>query len=377
MDPAPKKEVSSPGVPNNTGPGALSNTEIAAKAFTSCAKAVNNKIPGSFSETSSTKQKVVKGTAIGGFFAVSVLSGYTVPTIAGTAFVGCVAYKAFKLVQSTNTNDSNQHAMSLMGAAPAAPGPIEHKQFTTDQISDWLFSEKKDPAFPVCGLWLKQSGRQQEKYAPTTSFSDVRMISEEGKYTKRIGIHQGGITDIRAEKGQQAAVGDSNNGDLLTGCGFAVATAIINATGPNLQRDLYNQFGVPKIMGVPEQANIKYGETEGRGYSIMCDSHDMQETHNIQHVEFMTVPMENEEGVRNMYREAFEHSKDLDFIVMPMAGMSHPVLNGKPELSAAIATQAFKEFVDAHPDSKLKVVFAIFEKDNVGIYEAAAKKLDQ
>lgn len=70
----------------------------------------------------------------------------------------------------------------------------------------------------------------------------------------------------------------------------------------------------------------------------------------------MTVPMHNLEGVRNMYREAYEHSRDLDYIALPMAGMSHPVLKGKSELSAEIATSEFKKFSNENPSSNLKVI---------------------
>lgn len=253
------------------------------------------------------------------------------------------------------------------------PSSTHVNQFTTEQIHNWLFNGAQDQNFPTSTLAKKQKGRLKEKYAPKTSFSNIPMLSDKGKYTSRIGIYNGGITDIRAEIGQRAAVGDSNNGDLLTGCGYAVATAVINATGPNLQRDLYNKYGVPQIMEVPKYGSQHYSSTEGRGYALSCDAYDMRKTHNIEQVEFMTVPMDSLEGVRNMYKEAYEHSKDLDFIAMPMAGMSHPVLKDNPKLSAEIATSEFKKFVDHHPDSRLKVVFTIFKDPNAEkLYSQAA-----
>lgn len=441
---------------------APSTGEIVEKAFNSCAKAVNNKIPGSFKETAPVNQKVAKGIAIGGFAIASVISGGTLPAVACVVGLGCVLYKAFEHAQAANAGGNNQQQISApapdaeesksssfekcmppnqaseedsnsseetpkvatksvpkenenlqtLGEKPksgtkplnpqlqaqfirnqvksmekpaskvviasAPPEPTIHN-FSTREIESWLFEGGKAPNsdFPPSKLKVREQG----KYAPKMSFSEVAMLSKKGKYTSRIGIYKfelnrGGITGIKAEKGQRAAVGDSNNGDLLTGCGFPVAKAIINAAGPNLQREIYNKYGVPKYMETPKHGQDNYSHTEGRGYSLTCDAHDMKETHNIEKVEFMTVPMDSVEGVRNMYKEAFEHSKDLDFIVLPMAGMTHAVLSGKPELSAQIATEEFKKFVDAHPDSHLKVVFAILEENNVLLYKAASEKLE-
>lgn len=254
---------------------------------------------------------------------------------------------------------------------------LEPEKYSTEQIQKWLFEGYKDPDFPMSQLAFKQENvRKKDASQPKVSFSEIEMLNRKGKYTSRIGIYNGGVTDIKAEKGQKAAIGDSNNGDLLTGCGFAVATAIINATGPNLQKDLYNKFGVPGVMGVSTYGKDNYRLTEGRGYALTCDAHEMKESHNIQTVEFMTVPMYNINGVRNMYAEAYEHSKDLDFIVMPMAGMNHPVLQYKPQLSAQIATEEFKKFVNRHPESELKVVFAIYkDPKSEQLYKEAAKKL--
>jgi O-acetyl-ADP-ribose deacetylase (regulator of RNase III) len=244
-------------------------------------------------------------------------------------------------------------------------------------IDQWLFGGESKDGFPVSQLALKQGRKRfQENFAPKKSFSQVPMIGE-GKYSSRMGVHSGGITDLKVTDGQTAAIGDSNNGDLLTGCGFAVATAVVNATGPNLQRDLYNRFGVPGVMEVPKYGEENYRKTEGRGYAVSCDAHDMRETHGIGTVEFLTVPMYSQEGVRNMYREAFAHSKDKDFIVLPMAGMSHPVLRGKPNLSANIATEEFRKFCDSNPDSKLKVVFAIYnDQASESLYKEAAINQD-
>lgn len=77
-----------------------------------------------------------------------------------------------------------------------------------------------------------------------------------------------------------------------------------------------------------------------------------------------------------MYREALEHSQDKDYLALPMAGMTHPLLKGKPQLSAKIATQAVKEFIDAHPTSKLKIIFVIYNKpDDEKLYKQYAENL--
>ena len=258
-----------------------------------------------------------------------------------------------------------------------------NRHFTTEEINAWLFEGKPAPTceFQESVLANKQNGiRLQEKFAPKINFSAINSVSANGKYASRIAIYNGSITDIRADAGLTGAVGDSNSGDLFTGCGHAVATAVINAAGPNLQRDLYNQYGVPKLGGASEGAleytQKVYGGAEGSGYSITCDAHDMRETHNIDRIEFMTVPMHETAGVQNMYKEAFEHSKDLDFIVLPMAGATHPVLKDKPELSAQIAMDEFVKFIERHPESRLKVVFAIFQNAECeNIYREIALKL--
>lgn len=179
------------------------------------------------------------------------------------------------------------------------------------------------------------------------------------KHSSRIGIYEGGITNLRAN-GSRAVIGTSNNGDLLTGCGYAVAKAVINAAGAGLQAELYNKYGVPKVMQTPAYGQENYADTEGRGYSISCNPHDMKDTHGMTGIELMTVPMDSLQGVENMYREALEHAQHMDYIALPMAGMTHPVLKGKPWLSAQIATRAAKQFIDTHPDSKLKIVFVIY-----------------
>ncbi|QVL54916.1 MAG: hypothetical protein KFB95_06240 [Simkaniaceae bacterium] len=240
-------------------------------------------------------------------------------------------------------------------AEPVPTQPSQKENFSEQEINDWLFGGNKDERFPDSKL----GKRNQEGYAFKKTFSQIPMVGS-GHYTSRIGIYRGGITDLKADENQKTAIGDSNNGDLLTGCGYAVAKAVVNAAGSNLQRDLYNTYGVPGVMKVPDYGKSCYSKTEGRGYAVTCDAHDMKKTHNIQNIEFMTVPMHNLEGVRNMYREAYEHSRDLDYIALPMAGMSHPVLKGKSELSAEIATSEFKKFSNENPSSNLKVIFVIF-----------------
>jgi hypothetical protein len=251
--------------------------------------------------------------------------------------------------------------------------------FTTEEIQAWLFEGKADERFPLSDLpEMQNNQRLQAKYGPKINFSNIPMLGN-GRYTHRIGIYDGGITDLFADKGLQAAVGTSNIGDLFAGSGAAISTAIINATGPNLQRDLYNGYGIPNDkMKVAAYGKEHYSHTEGRGYSLSFDAHDMRITHNIAFIEWMVVPMYSEEGVRNMYREAFQHSEHLDWLAIPMVGMGyHPVVMDKPELAAKLVLEEFKNFVDAHPDSQLRIVFAIFNKPTYEkVYAETAHRLD-
>jgi hypothetical protein len=61
------------------------------------------------------------------------------------------------------------------------------------------------------------------------------------------------------------------------------------------------------------------------------------------------------------------------YLVLPRAGMTHPVLQGKPELSAQIATKAVKEFIDTYPDSSLKIIFTVLgPEEEVDFYRQPA-----
>ncbi len=239
---------------------------------------------------------------------------------------------------------------------------MTQQKFEQKDIENWLFnhgSAPKDASFPLSKL----SKREPEKFAPKTDTSQLQSVGD-GIASKRIQIHSGSITDIKIAEGKKGAVATSNNGDLLTGCGYAVAKAIVNAAGAGFQTELYNRFGVPGVMQTPQYAKDNYSKTEGRGYAISCDPHDMRTSHNIDKIEMLTVPMavtpENEAGVENMYYEAFVHNKDLDFMLVPMAGMSHPVLENSSDKSAKLTMNAFERFVRDYPDSKLNLVCTIF-----------------
>lgn len=238
---------------------------------------------------------------------------------------------------------------------PSGTPAVAADKYSVGEIDDWLFKGKQDKRFPLSKL----HGRMPENYRPKQDFSSVPLCST-GKYAGRFGIHNGGITDLRAS-GARTAICTSNNGDLLTGCGYAVAKAVVNAAGPALQAELYNKYGVPGVMEVPEYGKQeKYAVSEGRGYALTCGSYDMAESHGVGAIELLTVPMHDRKGVLNMYKEAFKHSQHMDYIAVPMAGMTHPVLNGNSALSAELATAAAKEFIDENPDSRLKIIFVIF-----------------
>lgn len=401
---------------------------VAIEALNLCRKKVVSSIPGSFREDATVKQKATKVASIGAigvvFTAAGFATGGALPigaTVIGLAHVTNTALllaerahsnglqplpaaqniePAKKAIQQGPTISSEDSEIHFSPNTPAAPGvksitPTSGEKvhnFSTAKITNWLYGHEKDNDFYFSEFILdgkigkeKGVGRRKEEYASKTNTSKISPLNSKGVYTKRIAVYSGSITDIKVQEGKTAAIGDSNNGDLRTCCGAAVATAIINAAGPDLQRDLYNEFGVPGYMKVPEKALKLYPETKGRGYSLTRKPYDMKESYNIQQIEFMTVPWENNEenvlGVRRMYAQAFEHSQDLDFIILPIIGTSHPVLMDNPKLSAKIATEEFKKFVDTHKDSKLEVIFAIWDKPGAttcaDIYTEAARNLEE
>jgi hypothetical protein len=258
----------------------------------------------------------------------------------------------------------------------------KYRQFTEHEIHGWLFNQNQDLSdeLPPSELY----GRNKAAQAHSATFDSVQMIGT-GKYSSRIGIFNGSITGLKANDNQSAAIGDSNNGDLLTGCGYAVAKAVINAAGAGLQTELYNKYGVPKDeKGRPvteeptDYGKQHYAHYEGRGYSLTCGSYDMQTSHGITAIELLTVPMYSEAGVVNMYLEALIHSKDKDFIALPLAGMTHPVIDGDSAKSARLSIAAVKKFYDTYPDSKLKTVFTIFNDPRaIAHYTSAVTALEK
>ncbi len=263
-------------------------------------------------------------------------------------------------------------AVAFRKSRPAVqPG---YRQYTHEQIDNWLFGNNRKG---VSRLPASQLGkREAAKYAPKASFDSVKPVGT-GKISSRIGIYSGGITDLKTSPGQTAAVGDSNNGDLLTGCGFAVAKAIVNAAGAGLQQELYNNYGAPGVMETTDYGKKNYAQFEGRGYAISCDGYDMKQSHGIGTVELLTVPMDSEAGVVNMYYEALVHSKGKDYIALPMAGMTHPVINDDAAKSAELSMKAAGKFYADHPDSKLKIVFTIFNNPQAeAAYQQAIGRAD-
>lgn len=230
------------------------------------------------------------------------------------------------------------------------------KKYDIDQVDAWLFGNNHDRNFPPSQL----HSRNKVSYQPKMDSNNLSSIGE-GPCTSRIRIHAGGITDIQIEEGKRGAIATSNNGDLLTGCGYAVAKAVINAAGAGLQTELYNRFGVPGVMEVGQVEGESDTKTsEGRGHAITCDSYEMKDSHHIERIEMLTVPMYDGPGVENMYYEALVHSKDLDYILFPMAGMTHPVVGNNSNKSAEFSLNAVAQFMKDFPDSKLQVIFTIF-----------------
>lgn len=263
-------------------------------------------------------------------------------------------------------------AAAFRRSEPAAQP--KYRQYTHEQIDNWLFGNNRKG---VSQLPASQLGkREAAKYAPKASFDSVKPIGA-GKISSKIGIYSGGITDLKTLPGQTAAVGDSNNGDLLTGCGFAVAKAIVNAAGAGLQQELYNNYGAPGVMETTDYGKKHYSQFEGRGYAISCDGYDMKQSHGIGTVELLTVPMDSEAGVVNMYYEALVHSKDKDYIALPMAGMTHPVINDNAGKSAELSLKAAVKFYAKYPDSTLKIVYTIFNNPQAeAAYQRAISQAD-
>lgn len=262
-------------------------------------------------------------------------------------------------LQQTSTQQPQGQTKLTSSTTVVSSDKTNYKQYSLDDIDNWLFKGKGAASNELPKSKLTQEGRNKDKYSPKTSFDKVPMLGA-GKISSRVGIYSGGVTDLKTNGTQTAAVGDSNNGDLLTGCGYAVAKAIVNAAGAGLQTELYNNYGVPGVMETTEYGKQNYKHFEGRGYALNCGSYEMKDTHGIDAVELLTVPMNSEDGVVNMYLEALTHSKDKDFIALPMAGMSHPVINNNSAKSAELTLKAVEAFYTKFPDSKLKIIFTIF-----------------
>ncbi len=324
-----------------------------------------------------------------GSVTVSVMHSAATKNLASTAAplakkledAGSAQNAAKKAVKSAGSGPSFgqmlAHIKEKFSAAFQRPKPSAspgYRQYSFEQIDNWLFGNNRKG---VSQLPASQLGkREAARYAPKVSFDAVKPIGN-GKISSRIAIYSGGITDLKASPGQRAAVGDSNNGDLLTGCGFAVAKAIVNAAGAGLQQELYNKFGVPGVMETTDYGKKNYASYEGRGYAISCDGHDMKASHGIGTVELLTVPMDSEAGVINMYYEALVHSRDKDYIALPMAGMTHPVINDNAAKSAELSVKAAAKFYAEYPDSKLKIVYTIFNNPQAeAAYQQAISSAD-
>lgn len=211
--------------------------------------------------------------------------------------------------------------------------------------------------FPQSNL----QNRDQESYAAKYGLQSIKNLW----ISDRVSITPYKITDFTFQNDEKSAVICSNNGDLLLGCGFAIAKAVVNAAGAGLQQELYDRFGIPSCKGVSHYGHKNYNATEGRGYAIDCGAYDMEESHGVNKIIVVTVPDYNESGVHNMYFEAFQHAKDLDFIVVPLAGNSHPVLRDKPQLNALLVKRAWIDFIEKYPHSKLKIIFALADHSDV------------
>ena len=279
-------------------------------------------------------------------------------------------------LQTTSTQQPQGQTKLISSTTVVSSDKTEFKQYSLNDIDSWLFKGTGPASKELPKSKLTQEGRNKDKYAPKTSFDKVPMLGA-GKISSRVGIYSGGVTDLKTNGTQTAAVGDSNNGDLLTGCGYAVAKAIVNAAGAGLQTELYNNYGVPGVMETTEYGKQNYEHFEGRGYALNCGSYEMKDTHGIDAVELLTVPMNSEDGVVNMYLEALTHSKDKDFIALPMAGMSHPVINNNSAKSAELTLKAVEAFYTKFPDSKLKIIFTIFNSVSAeNDYKNAIKNIE-
>lgn len=233
--------------------------------------------------------------------------------------------------------------------------------YTIEEINDHLFNGVRKKPIPKSLL----KPRNQDYYKPKINIDEIKSTVT-GKYQNNILIYNGGVTDIQIPEGKTGALCTSNNGDLFTGCNYEIARAVINAAGAGLQTELYNTHGMPGCMQVLQ--GMKPGDA-GRGYAITCESYDMKESHNIDKIELLTVPFEEKKGVVNMYYEALKHSQNLDYILVPTAGMTHKALGYSFDNSARLTMEGFVKFRNECPDSKLKVIFTLFEAQAIAHYE--------
>lgn len=268
----------------------------------------------------------------------------------------------FPLHKYDHANTSSSHWRNLGAYLQTSP----EKKYTKPEwsqkvaaVEKWLFH--KDYVMTDDGSYLQSQlgSRNQKDQAPKRMFRDQFA----GSPWPNVAVAQGSITGFAAEAGESAAVLDSNNGDLFTGCGYAVAKAVVNAAGPGLQAELYNRFGIPGYMRTTKYGRSFYSQTEGRGYSVTCGGHDMRRSHGIDAIELATAPMKSREGLVNMFFEAFENSAKRDYLAVPLAGASHSVVQNQQnpvEFHAKVILEAYQKFRSQNPTSQLKVLFVIY-----------------
>ena len=248
---------------------------------------------------------------------------------------------------------------------------FEDHQFTSEEINDWLFNGKSHALLPE----PTPNTRLKNDYAPKLNLDDVEMIGK-GKFSSKVGIYVGNITDLEASDNQKVSAGCIISDDLCMNNVIKCTNAIMHAAGAEIQREIFNTYSEfrtnedttkeandQSLSDETENANERtnYGERTLRySYSddtvFPCGAYEMKDSHKIHSVQVMLVP-ETFEQWRDRCRLAIDNAMPDDFIILPVISLAEDekALAEESELISVLV----REFYSNHPDLNLKIILNI------------------